>query len=337
VTAERDCGESMRRRQFLGLLGSASAWPIAARAQAERMRRVGVLMNLSNGDPQGKRRIEVLSQTLSGLGWIEGRNLRIDYRWSADQDTIRSNAAELVALAPDVIVANAPPSVQALQRVTRSIPVVFTAVVDPVALHFVESMARPGGNFTGFTPFEFGLSAKWLELLKELAPDVKQVGVLAGGSVVPTAAPQLAAIQSAALALRMQLSVIDIGDKDKIERGITAFAGSADRGLVAIRTFENIEAKELIVALAARHRLPAVYPLRLFVAAGGLASYAPNDVAEYRQVAGYVDRILNGETPANLPVQGATNYELAVNLKTATALGISVPQTILARADDVIE
>jgi putative tryptophan/tyrosine transport system substrate-binding protein len=312
-------------------------WAFPARAQSERMRRVGVLMNLSNGDPQARRRIEALITTLSRLGWTEGKNLHIDYRWGADQDIIRSNAGELVALAPDVIVANAPPSVQALQQVTRSIPVVFTAVVDPVALGFVQSMARPGGNFTGFTPFEFGLSAKWLELLKELVPGIKQVGVLAGGSTVPTAAPQLAAIQRAALSLRVELSVLDIGDRGKIERSITAFAGSADRGLVAIRTFENIEAKDLIIALAARYRLPAVYPLRLFVAAGGLVSYGTNDVGEYRRVAGYVDRILKGDAPADLPVQAATNYDLIVNLKTAGVLGLTVPPTLLARADEVIE
>jgi putative ABC transport system substrate-binding protein len=295
-------------------------------------------MNLSDGDPQAMRRIEAFTAALSGLGWSEGKNLHINYRWGADQDLIRRNAAELVALAPDVIVANAPPSVQALQRVTGSIPVVFTAVVDPVALGFVQSMARPGGNFTGFTPFEFGLSAKWPELLKELAPGINQVGVLAGGSAIPYSAdPQLAAIRNAAHSLGMKLTVIDIGDKGKIERGITAFAGPADRGLVAIRTFENIEAKDLIIALAARYRLPAVYPLRLFVAAGGLASYGTNDVGEYRQVAGYVDRILRGELPANLPVQAATNYDLVVNLKTAMALGLAVPPTLLTRADEVIE
>jgi putative ABC transport system substrate-binding protein len=329
---------SMRRREFLGLLGSAlPACPRIAHAQSERVRRMGILMNLSAGDPQAKRRVDVLKTTLAGLGWSDGKNLHIDYRSSADRDVIRQNAGELVALAPDVIVANAPPSVQALQKVSHSIPVVFTAVVDPIALGFVQSMARPGGNYTGFTPFEFGLSAKWLELLKELAPDVRQVGVLAGGSSVPTAEPQLAAIRSAALALRMELTVIDIGDRDKIERGITAFASSADRGLVAIRTFENIEARDLIVTLAARHRLPAIYPLRLFVAAGGLASYGPNDVGEYKQVAGYVDRILRGEKPSNLPVQAATNYDLVVNLKTANSLGLTVPPTVIARADDVIE
>jgi putative ABC transport system substrate-binding protein len=327
----------MQRRQFLGVLGGASAWPFAARAQSEPMRRIGVLINLNNDDPQAHLRIDMLVKSLSELGWTEGKNLHIDYRLSADENAIRNNAAELVALAPDVIVANAPPSVQALQQATRSIPVVFTAVIDPVALGFVQSMARPGGNFTGFTPSEVGLSAKWLELLKDLAPDVRRVAVLAGGSKVPTAAPQLAAIQTAAASIGLEISVIDISDRARIERGIVAFAGQPDRGLVAIRTFENIVAKDLIVGLASRHRLPAVYPLRLFVAAGGLASYGPNDVAEYRQVAGYVDRILKGARPADLPVQAATNYDLVVSLKTAKALGLAVPPSVLARADEVIE
>jgi putative tryptophan/tyrosine transport system substrate-binding protein len=328
----------IRRRKFITALGGATvAWPLAIRAQSERMRRVGILINLNNDDPEAKRRIKAFATTLSELGWTEGKNLHIDYRLGGVQDIVRKNAAELVALAPDVIVANAAPSVQALQMVTHTIPVVFTAVIDPVALGFVQSLARPGGNVTGFTPFEFGLAAKWLELLKEIAPGVKQVGVLAGGSAVPTTAPQLAAIQAAAPSLEVELTVIDISDKGKIERGIVAFAGSADRGLIVIRTFENIVAGDLIIALAARYRLPTVYPLRFFVAAGGLASYGPNDVAEYRQVAGYVDRILKGEKPANLPVQQPTKFDLVINLKTAQTLGLTVPPSLLATADEVIE
>jgi putative tryptophan/tyrosine transport system substrate-binding protein len=328
----------MRRREFITLLGGAMiARPQATRAQSEHMRRVGVLINLKDDDPEAKRRIEAFVATLSELGWSEGKNLHVEYRLGAAQDIVQKNAAELVMLAPDVIVANASTSVQALQRITHTVPVVFTAVIDPVASGFVQSLARPGGNVTGFTPFEFSLAAKWLELLKEIAPDVKQVGVLAGGSGVPTTAPQLAAIQAAAPSLGVELEVIDIGDKDKIERGIVAFASSTGRGLIATRTFENFVAADLIIASAARYRLPTVYPLRYFVAAGGLTSYGPNDVAEYGRVAGYVDRILKGEKPADLPVQVATKYDLLVNLNTAKALGINVPQTILARADEVIE
>ena len=329
----------MRRREFITVIGGAAAtWPFTARAQQPaQMQRVGMLINLANDDPEAKRRIEAFLKTLSELGWTDGKNLHIDYRWGVDKEIVRKNAAELVALAPDLIVANAPPSVSALQQVTCTLPIVFTAVIDPVALGFVRSLARPGGNITGFTPFEFGLSAKWLELLKESAPSIKRVAVLAGGSAVPTAVPQLAAIQAAAPSLGMELSVIDISDKGKIERGITAFAGSPDRGLVVIRTIENIDARDLIITLAARYRLPTVYPLRFFVAAGGLASYGPNDVAEYRQVAGYVDRILKGEKPADLPVQAPTKYELVINLKTAKALGLTVQQSLLARADEVIE
>jgi putative ABC transport system substrate-binding protein len=329
----------MKRREFITLLGGAAvAWPLTARGQqAEPVRRLGVLMSLANDDPEAKRRIEAFVKKLSELGWTDGKNLRIDYRWGADKESIRKNAAELVALAPNVIVANAPPSVLALQQLTRAVPVVFTAVIDPVILGFVQSLAKPGGNVTGFTPFEFGMSAKWLELLKEIAPGVKQVAVLAGGTTNPAAAQQLAAIQAAAPSVGVELSVIDVSDKGKIERGVAAFAGSTNGGLVVIRISENINAYDLIIALAARYRLPTVYPLRFFVAGGGLASYGSDGVEEYRQVAGYVDRILKGEKPADLPVQAATKYELAINLKTAKALGLTVPPSLLTRADEVIE
>jgi putative ABC transport system substrate-binding protein len=330
--------DQLKRREFIALIGNATMWPLGAHAQqAAPMRRLGVLMNLASDDPEATRRIEALLKRLNELGWIDSKNLHIDYRWGADQEIVRKNAAELVALAPDVIIANAPPSVLALQRVTRDVPVVFTAVIEPVALGFVQSLARPGGNVTGFTPSEYGLSAKWLELLKEIAPGVKRVAVLAGRSAVPTSGPQLAAIQAAAPSLGVELSVIDLNDKGKLERDIIAFAGLADRGLVVIRTVENIDARDLIVALAARYRLPAVYPLGLFVAAGGLASYGADSVHEYWQVAGYVDRILKGVKPADLPVQAPTKYELVINLKTAKALGLEVPPTLIARADEVIE
>jgi ABC-type uncharacterized transport system substrate-binding protein len=331
-------GADMRRREFITLLcGTAAAWPLTARAQqAEPVRRLGMLINFTNDDQEAKRRIGAFLKKLSELGWTDGKNLHIDYRWGVDREIIRKNAAELVALAPDVIVANAPPSVLALQQVTRAVPIVFTAVIDPVALGFVQSLARPRGNVTGFAPLEFGSSTKWLELLKEIAPGVKQVAVL-GGSTNPGATLQLAAIQTAAPSFGVELSIIDVSDKDKIERGVTAFAGSANRGLIVIRTVENIDAHDLIIALAARYRLPTVYPLRFFVAAGGLASYGTDAVEEYRQVAGYVDRILKGEKPADLPVQTPTKYELMINLKTAKALGLSIPPAVLTRADEVIE
>jgi ABC-type uncharacterized transport system substrate-binding protein len=327
-------GSDMQRREFITLLGgAAAAWPELAQAQqAEPVRRIGVLMTLANDDPEAKYRIEAFVKKLRELGWIDGKNF---YRWGVEN--IRKNAAELVALAPNVIVANAPQSVSAIQQLTRAVPVVFTAVIDPVILGFVQSFARPGGNVTGFTPFDFGMSVKWLELLKEIAPGVKQVAVLGGGTTNPGAAPQIVAIQTAAPSFGVELSVIDVSDKNRIERGVTTFAGSTNGGLVVIRITENIDAHDLIIALAARYRLPTIYPLRFFVARGGLASYGPDSVEEYRKVAEYVDRILKGEKAADLPVQAATKYEMAINLKTAKTIGLTVPPTLLARADEVIE
>jgi ABC-type uncharacterized transport system substrate-binding protein len=328
----------MKRRKFITLLGGvAAAWPFALRAQqAEPTRRLGVLMNLAKDDPESERRIAAFLKRLSELGWVDGKNLRVDYRWSIDAEMIRKNAAELLALAPNAIMANAPPSVLALQHMTRTVPIVFAAVTDPVVMGIVQSLERPGGNTTGFTSAEFGMSAKWLELLKEIAPGVKRVAVLENPSN-PGALPQFTAIQAVAPTFQVDVSHIDVGDPGKIERGVADFAHAGNGGLIVTRTSEAIAARNLIVALAAQFRLPAVYPLRVFVAGGGLASYGPDIVDEYREAAGYIDRILRGEKPANLPVQAATKYELVINQKTANAIGLDLPQMLLARADEVIE
>jgi putative tryptophan/tyrosine transport system substrate-binding protein len=328
----------VKRRKFITLLGGAvAAWPLAARAQQPSgMRRIGLLMNLAADDPESQARIGAFLQGLQEFGWAIGRNLRIDYRWAADADRVSKSAAELVALAPDVILANAPPSVIALQRVSRSVPIVFAAVTDPIGMGIAQSLARPGGNATGFTSAEFGMSAKWLELLKEIAPGVKRVAVLREPGN-PGAMPQFAAIQTVAPMFGVELTLIDLADAGEIERSIDAFARASSGGLIATRTSEAIAHRDLIVALAARHRLPAVYPLRLFATGGGLTSYGPDIVDQYRRAAGYVDRILKGENPADLPVQVPTKYDLVINLKTAKALGLEVPPTLLARADEVIE
>jgi putative ABC transport system substrate-binding protein len=327
----------MKRRQFITLLGGAAAWPLAARAQqTERVRRIGVLMNLAADDPESLRRVTAFVQGLQELGWTVGRNLQIEYRWGVDTDRIRKNAAELVALAPDVVLANAPPSVFALQQASRTVPIVFVALTDPVGMGIVQNLARPGGNATGFAAAEFGMSAKWLELLKEIAPHVMRVAFLRD-LVNPSSMGQFASIQTVAPSFRVELSPLGLRDAGEIERAVAAFAHSSNGGLIVSRTAEAIGHRDLIIMLAARHRLPAVYPLRLFVTGSGLISYGPDIVDQYRQAVGYVDRILKGEKPADLPVQNPTKYELAVNLKTAKALGLEVPATLLALADEVIE
>jgi putative ABC transport system substrate-binding protein len=327
----------MRRRAFIALVGGAVAWPLAARAQqAEQMRRVALLINLPDGDPEAMRRVNAFIKAMSELGWHDGKNLHLDYRWGVDEKLVQKNAEELIALAPDVILANAPPSVRALKQATGSVPVVFAGVTDPVALGIVQSLAHPGGNLTGFSPAELGMSAKWLELLEEIAPAVKRVAVF----VDPTnfvALSQFSTIQSAATPLGVDLSMIDVRDKDAILRDVGAFANSPNGGLIMLRTSENIAVRDRIIAAAARYRLPAIYPLRFCATGGGLVSYGPDIVDEYRQAAGYVDRILKGAKPADLPVQAPTKYELVVNLKTAKALGLTMPQSLLATADEVIE
>ena len=329
----------IQRREFIVTLGgAAAAWPLAARAQPDgRMRRIGVLMNLPSDDPEGMARLAEFLQGLQELGWVVGRNVRIDYRWSTgDADRIRGYATELVALAPDVILAGGTPSVAALQQATRTVPIVFAQVADPVGAGYVESLARPGRNITGFAAQEYVLGAKWLELLKEIAPHVKRAAVLRD-SALGLGAGQLAAIQAMAPPLGLEVTPIGVSDIGDIERGITAFARSSNGGMIVTASTPAMIHRELITMLAARHRLPTVYSFRYFVTVGGLISYGPDSVDPFRRAAGYVDRILKGEKPADLPVQAPTKYETVINLKTAKALGLDIPATVLARADEVIE
>ena len=326
-----------RRELLVALGGSAAAgWSLAARAQqGERVRRVGVLMNLAADDPEGQTRIVAFVQGLQQSGWTDGRNIRIDTRWAAgDADRFHRYAEELLALAPDVILASATPSVQALQQATRTVPIVFANVGDPVGMGFVESLARPGGNTTGFTPLEFGFGAKWLELLKEIAPRLTRVAVLRDLTIGPA---QLSAIQAVAPSFGVELSPVGVRDAGEIERTIAAFAQSSNAGMIVTASTSAVIHRHLIAMLAARHRLPAVYSFRYFATTGGLLSYGPDPIDMYWRAASYVDRILKGEKPADLPVQTPTKYQLVVNLKTAKALGLDIPTSILARADEVIE
>jgi putative tryptophan/tyrosine transport system substrate-binding protein len=327
------------RRELLAALGgAAAAWPVAARAQqGERMRSIGVLMSLVEDDPEGQARVAAFLQGLQQLGWTDGRNVRIDIRWAAgDADRMRRYAAELVALAPEVILATGTPVTAALLQATRSVPIVFVVVPDPVANGFVESLARPGGNATGFTVYEYGLGGKWLELLKEIAPHVTRAAVLRDPAIA-SGIGQLAAIQGVAPALGVELRPVGVRDAGEVERAVTAFAREPNGGLIVLASPLAIVQRDLIITLAARHRLPAVYTRRFFVTGGGLICYGPDSVEPYRRAAGYVDRILRGEKPADLPVQAPTKYDLIINLKTARALGVDIPATLLARADEVIE
>ena len=330
----------MRRREFITLLGGAAAsWPLAARAQQpDRMRQVGVLMGAVANSPDGQARIAAFQQGMQQLGWTEGRNVRIDTRWPAagNADDIRRFAEELVALSPDVILATGSISIAPLLQRTRAVPIVFAQVVDPVGSGFVDSLARPGGNATGFTNFEYGLSAKWLELLKQIAPGVTRAAVLRD----PTAAAgigQFGAIQTAAPSLGVEVNPVNVRDAAEIERAIIAFARASNGGLIVPGSALAGLHRDLIIALAARHKLPAAYANRSYVTAGGLISYGVDTFDQYRRAAGYVDRILKGEKPADLPVQHPTTYELVVNLATAKALGLEIPPSLLARADEVIE
>ena len=328
----------MKRREFILLLGGAAAWPLAARAQQrQRMRRVGVFTPGTADDPEHKTRDAAFLQGLGELGWIVGRNLRIDYRWGAgDYERFRAMAAELIELNPDVILAQGSSTVTALQKTSGTVPIVFANVTDPVGSSLVATMARPGGNATGFVTTEFGFSAKWLELLKELAPRVTRVAVLRSSAVASQIA-LFGGIQSVAPALGVELRPIDTRDAGEIERAVAAFAGEPNGGLIAASGSGVLLHRELIVALAARYRLPAVYAYRSHVVSGGLASYGPDSIDQFRRAAQYVDRILKGERPADLPVQAPTKYELVINLKTAKVLGIEMPASVLARADEVIE
>jgi putative ABC transport system substrate-binding protein len=327
------------RRKFLATLGGVAAWPLAARAQQrERMRRIGVLMSYAADDPAGQARLLALAQELAQSGWIDGRNVRIDVRWGAvDPERIRSYAAELVALAPDVIVASGSAIVGLLLQATRAVPIVFAQVTEPVGAGFVQTLPRPGGNATGFMLYEYGIGAKWLELLKEIAPGVKQVAFLQTLSAL--AGPgQFGAMQGSASSLGVEVRPIRVGDADEVERAIAAFAHSSNGGLIVGAGTVGLGAlRHGIIKLAARHRLPAIYSDLVFATEGGLLAYAPDRVDQFRRAAGYVDRILKGEKPADLPVQAPTKYELIVNVKTAKALGLEVPLPLLGRADKVIE
>jgi putative ABC transport system substrate-binding protein len=328
----------MRRREFITLLGStAAAWPVVVRAQQpERMRRIGVLMNFTADDPISQDRLTAFVQGLQESGWTVGRNLQIDYRWGAGNvERYRTFAAELVALKPDILVTAGAPAVEALQRATRTVPIVFTSVTDPVGGGLVASLAQPGGNTTGFTLSEYGLSGKWLELLKEIAPRVMRAAVLR--DPVAVGIGQFAAIQAVAPPLQVELSPVDARDAGEIERAVTAFADRPNGALIVTASAFTTIHRELIIGLARRHQLPAVYPFRYYVTSGGLISYGPDSIDQYRLAARYVDRILRGEKPADLPVQAPTKFELVLNLKAAKALGLDVPATLLARADEVIE
>jgi ABC-type uncharacterized transport system substrate-binding protein len=329
----------MRRREFITLLSGAAAWPLAARAQSSgRMRRIGIFLNLASDDAEGQSRNAAFLQGLQELGWSVGRNVRIDYRWGAnnlDPNRIRKDAADLLALTPDIVLAATAPIVAALQQVSRTVPIAFVGVIDPVGAGLVASLARPGGNATGFTLFEYGISAKWLELLKETSPGVKRVAVLREPTVAGIG--QLAAMQTAAPSFGVELRPIDVSDVSEMERALVDLAHAPNGGLIVPLSTSAIAHRAVIVALAARHRLPAIYPSRLDAAVGGLVSYGPDGLDQYRRVAGYVDRILRGEKPADLPVQAPTKYELVINLKTAKALGIDVSPALLMRADEVIE
>jgi putative tryptophan/tyrosine transport system substrate-binding protein len=329
----------VKRRQFIALLGVAAAvWPTVVRAQQpERIRLIGVLSPLPVDDPEAKARMEAFLQALAQLGWVDGRNVRIDARWGdGDTDRIRRYAAELVALAPDVILATATAAVAPLQQATRTVPIVFASVIDPVGAGFVRSLARPGGNTTGIAIYEYSISGKWLELLKQIAPGVTRAAVLRDPAIA-SGIGQFAAIQGAAPPFGVEVSPVSVRDAGEIERDITEFARASNGGLIVTGALRVNVNRDLIIALAARHRLPAVYSDRVLVVRGGLISYGPDRVESHRRAAGYVDRILKGEKPTDLPVQAPTKYELVINLKTAKALDLTIPPSLLARADEVIE
>jgi ABC-type uncharacterized transport system substrate-binding protein len=328
----------MKRREFITLLGGAAAWPLAARAeQPDRTRRISVFLPAAADDAAFQAWVGAFLQGLALLGWTIGRNVRIDIRWATPNAAeIRRHAAELAAVAPDVILAHGSSTVEPLLQVTRAIPIVFPIASDPVGAGFVESLARPGGNVTGFMTIEFSMGGKWLELLKEIAPGVTRVAVLRDATM-GTSTSQFAAIQAVAPSLRVEVNPVNMREAGAIERSVETFARAPNGGLIVTAVAAAVRHRDLIITLAARHKLPAVYYERFFVAAGGLVSYGPDRIDMYQRAAGYVDRILKGEKPADLPVQAPVKYELTINLKTAKALGIEVPPPLLARADEVIE
>jgi putative ABC transport system substrate-binding protein len=329
----------MRRREFITIVGGAAVtWPLTARAQqSERMRRVGVLLPATADDPDFQARVGAFLQGLQQLGWSIGENVRIDTRWAtANSTAIRRQAAELVALAPDVILAHGASTVGPLLQTTRTVPIVFPIAGDPVGAGFVDSLARPGGNVTGFMTFEYSMGGKWVELLKQIAPGVARAAIIRDAGS-PTGMAQFGVIQAMAPSLKVEVTPVNMPNAGEIERSVAAFARSPNGGLILTASALAIAHGELIIGLAAQHKLPAVYFERSFVAAGGLASYGPDFTALYRKAAGYVDRILKGEKPADLPVQAPNKYETVINLKTANALGLTVPQALLATADEVIQ
>jgi putative ABC transport system substrate-binding protein len=328
----------MRRREFIRLVGgAAAAWPLAARAQQSgQVRRIGVLMTGPADDGEGQSRLAGFLRGLQELGWNAGSNLQIDYRWANDNTQRRQYAAELIALAPEVILASTSPSTAALQQASNTVPIVFAAVTDPVGQGFVASLPDPGGNITGFALYEYGIGTKWLGLLKEIAPNLMRVAVLRDPTL-PFTSGELGAMQGVAPSLRVDVSAVNVRDAGEMERGIATFARQPNGGLVTLGSPVTLAHRDLIVTLAAHHRLPAIYTTRYFVTSGGLMSYGPDRVDLYRRAAGYVDRILKGEKPADLPVQAPTKFELAINMKTAKALGLTVPPSLLASANEVIE
>jgi putative ABC transport system substrate-binding protein len=329
----------MRRRDFIKVFGGAAAtWPVAARAQqAERMRRVGVFAGLTESDPSVQPMVAAFRGTLAKLGWTEGRNVLIEYHWrGGDAETLRRQAAELVAFAPDVIFVSGGLGLERVLQATRTVPIVFAVVPDPLGSGFVESLSRPGGNATGFMMFEYSLSGKWLELLKEIAPDVTRAAVLRDPAI-SAGTGQFAVIQSVAPSRGVEVIPVNLRDAAEIERAVAAFARSSNGGMIVTAGAAGVVGRELIPRLAAKHKLPAVYPARDFVTNGGLVSYAADLIDQYRRAASYVDRILKGEKPADMPVQAPTKYELVINLKTAKAMGLTIPPSVMARADEVIE
>jgi ABC-type uncharacterized transport system substrate-binding protein len=330
----------VRRREFITLLGGATAvWPLAARAQkSERMRRIGVLMGLVASDPEAQSRAAAFESSLRELGWVKGRNLGIEYRWAGGgENVLRDHAAELLAMAPDLILANSTPVTAALREDSRAVPIVFTQVVDPVGAGFVDSLARPGGNLTGLTSFEFSIGTKWLEALKQTAPRVTRVALVFNPQSAPYADLFLRPVEAAAPSFLVASTGAAVRDPDDVDRVFDTLAREPNGGLMVLPDISMTNYRESIIALAARHRVPAVYPFRYFAASGGLMSYGTDVVDVFRRAAAYVDRILKGASPGELPIQAPTKYELVINLKTAKALGLEVPPMLLARADEVIE
>jgi putative ABC transport system substrate-binding protein len=331
----------MRRRKFLGTLGGAvvaAFWPLAARAQqSEPLRRVGLLMNTTADDVEGQARIGAFLQQLQGLGWTEGKNIHVITRWASDMaGGYRKFATELVALMPEIIIANGTPAVAPLLEATSTIPIVFVSVIDPIGAGFVASLAKPGGNATGFTIYEYSMGGKWLELLKEIGPHLTRAAILRDPAVA-SGLGLFGAAQAVAPSLRMELIPVNVRNAVEIERGVGDFARSSNGGLIVTGSAAALGHRELIIGLAERYRLPTIFPNRVYVAQGGLVSYGPDQIDQYRRAAEYVDRILKAERPSNLPVQAPTKFELVVNLRTAKALGITIPQSLLARADEAIE